>query len=654
MPDNKKKLYDALVQKGLDLGDYGLYVQKIQNPENRKKLYGAALEAGLDVGDFPVFENSLAAPPFVTAPTDRTSVNKFPAPPQSRGLGDIAGSIGRTMSFMGNPSRFGEYAGRDPRNAARDIGTTAEMTLPLLSLLPGGQAIGLPARMAVEGALQGTGTLLRESMESSVAPPGQQTLLGEQFGRAGMSAGLGAAATGAGGLVARGLQKTAAPFAGRFDPQAAAVAKKYGVDMPASALSGSEAVPILESLVKKGVFGSKIQERIQAAGVKINQIGDNLVSSFGKSTSPVEVGNAVGDGLKKFETVFRETKNALYEAAKVNKGEIIVNPKETLPLLNELIDNLGGMAGKKPAILGELKQLRSALDPNFAMREEFAAKGFKENTIEQIMKQNQQATAVDGRAVLAKLRDLSTKVNFKNPNPIIQGYEAELRKVAATLSDDLDNAIATQRPDLADALDKARKYYGENVEKLNSAWGKKINQFVKAGKASAIAPSILNRTTPVEWVPKIFETVGEDAAQSLQATTMERLIQSARGNAGFLTEGGLNKQIRQYGEDKLLAIFGPDKLEKLKDVAKLSESLGRSQGVASGSQTAFIGRIIAEISSLGNPARLAKMIGGDWLYSKFISGARGQQWLGPGFRLPTATTPALSTGLRAATLPNPQ
>lgn len=654
MPDNKKKLYDALVQKGLDLGDYGVYSQKIQNPENRKKLYGAALEAGLDVGDFSVFENSLAAPPFVTTPTDRTSVNKFPEPPSSRGLGDIAGSIGKTMSFIGNPSRFGEYAARDPRNAARDIGTTVEMALPFLSLLPGGQAIGLPARMALEGALQGTGTLMRESMESAVAPPGQQTSLGQQLGRAGVSAGVGAAATGAGGLIAKGLQKTAAPFAGRFDPRAAAVAEKYGVDMPASALSGSEVVPIMESLVKKGVFGSKIQERIQAAGVKINQIGDELVSSFGKSTSPVEVGNAVGGGLKRFEEVFRQTKETLYEAARVNKGDIVVNPKATLPLLNELIETLGGMAGKKPAVLGELKQLRSALDPNFAMRQEFAAKGFKENTIEQIMKQNQQATVVDGRAVLTKLRDLNTKVNFKNPNPIIRGYEAEIRRVAATLSEDLDNAIATQRPDLADALGAARKYYGENVEKLNSAWGQKINQFVKAGKASAIAPSILNRTTPVEWVPKIFETVGEDAAQSLRAATMERLVQSARGKAGFLTEDGLNRQIRQHGEDKLLAIFGQEKLVKLKDVAALAEALGRSQGVASGSQTAYIGRMMAELANIGNPIKLLKMVTTDAFYSRFISGAGGQQWLGRGFQLPAAMAPAVSTGLRATTLPNPQ
>ena len=59
MDDNKKKLYDALVAKGLDLGDYNLYQQKIQDPTNREKLRQAAISNGFDVGDAKTFDSAL-------------------------------------------------------------------------------------------------------------------------------------------------------------------------------------------------------------------------------------------------------------------------------------------------------------------------------------------------------------------------------------------------------------------------------------------------------------------------------------------------------------------------------------------------------------------------------------------------------------------
>ena len=70
MADNAKKLYDALTAKGVPLGDYNLYSQKIQDPTNRKKLFDVATSSGVPVGDFQTFESKLGSQSATQQPSD--------------------------------------------------------------------------------------------------------------------------------------------------------------------------------------------------------------------------------------------------------------------------------------------------------------------------------------------------------------------------------------------------------------------------------------------------------------------------------------------------------------------------------------------------------------------------------------------------------
>lgn len=543
---------------------------------------------------------------------------------------------------------FGGFSyGAPPMQQAKSVKTVLEIGLPLLTtpfLGPGTSAITKLASIPLAGALQGTGTMVGQSLEGLAE--GRPKLMPEEIrssilgGAAGQGLGLGVAAA---------IPKSLAPFAKSYQPEIGNLAKQYGMELPASALTKSRAVPIIESIAGKGLFSGRISDIVDRAGMRLNQLADETVASFGRPTSGVEVGNALERGMTGFENTFRQTKDALYQRAKDIGANVNVVPEKALSTLGGVITDLNNIVGKKPPILRQLAALRAGLRGEGEIASKLAAKGAPPGLIQKVVAQQKTNLTLD--QATSTLRDLNTKVNFKNPNPIVQGYEGQVRKIAASLSEDIDNSIASQSPELSKALADANGYYKQGIEKLNSEWGKKINSFIQQGKTSEIAPAILNRSTPVEAIPKIFDTVGPGGTESLRAATMERIIESSKNADGMLTPTGISRQVRAYGSDKLTAIFGSDMTQRLNDISQLSLALGRGQKTAAGSQTAFINRMIIEgISTFLSPLKAIKLIIGDAALSRFISGP-GQKLLTSGLKFPSAVAPAVTTGVRIGAQP---
>lgn len=560
-----------------------------------------------------------------SAPADVTSVtNQVKSQPTS--FTDLLASAGRPLLAGMNPAYAAKYFS-NPQQATSDIGTLAEVGLPFL-------AAPLPPflRTVAGGALQGTGTLVKEALNSAVGNRlyGQPAVpLKEQFKHAGISAGIGAAAQGVGELAGKALS----PFAKQVDVPTQQLASQYGLELPASAISNAKAVPIIESIAGKGLFGQRLTDMVETAGTKLNQIADNSIARFGKSTNPVDVGNAIESGFKNYESVFRKTKDALYEQATLQPG-VTVNPQETVKALKSVISDLENVVGQKPTVLRYLKSLEGGLDPTSGAVAKLRASGYNDATIQKILPKIQEtsSTGIDATKLYATLKDLNKKINFNNPNPIVQGYEGRLRSIGKAMSDDLDNAIAQSSPDLAQKIDAANSYYKSGLEKLNSSFGKKINQFIEQGKTSELPDVLLNQRTPVEWIPKIYESVGPEAKKSLQASTLETIIKKARGSGDFLQPQGIARQIRSFGTDRLNAIFPEETVSTLSDLSGLSRSLGKAQKVSEGSQTAFIWRLATELVNVGvAPLRALKLLASDATVSKLISSPTGQKWLTTGF-----------------------
>lgn len=408
-----------------------------------------------------------------------------------------------------------------------------------------------------------------------------------------------------------------APFASKIDQDVVGAANRQGVELPASALSKSKVVPLLEQTAGKSFFGGKIAEKVEQTGTRLNQIADDVIKATGESPDLSVVGKKISDGLSSYETEFRKVKNTLYDEAILPKTE---------PSLS--------MDGPKrvPAIVVDTKKSLGVID-EMIKEEKLALKGTGQKISPTLMDLQGKRSALSQKNLTAK--ELQTKLKKWNEDVIfgdktLTGDPAKLKRMNAIIDEDMSAAIREQRPDLADALDRADAFFKEGIEKLNSSYGLKIKQF--ADQPDKILPAILNKSTSVEDIPRIYEVIGKDNIKAVQANFLEDMFKKARGNSENFTPNGLTNQINSIGETKLKAILSPEQFNAVKDLETLSKALGKGAKIAEGSQSAFLVKTMTQLSTaFVNPLLAAKFFLGDVLFGKFISSPVGQKFLTEGF-----------------------
>jgi len=443
---------------------------------------------------------------------------------------------------------------------------------------------------------------------------------GEEFGRGEVARGLGhtvglLAPFAAGPLLKLGgkiVNKVAAPFAGSVDAGVAGAAARQGVDLPASALTTSKAVPLVEQAAGKGWFGSKVVQRVDQATARLGTLADETTKSASAMDSS-EAGKAVSDGLDRFKNNWIQEKNKLYDAARLPENGITVDAQATRDFLDKVItdkkaaNNILGGAKGLPEDMTFFQQLRAKL-----------------------------AKPQQARDILAAKRELDSRIaNFNDP--ITTGNKATLRRVSATLGDELDGAISQTNPDLAQKLSEANAFYKEGLGKINSAFGNSINRLARAGQYDKIAQAVVNSRMSTEDIPRIMEVAGQQGGDGIRSVVLADMFSKARNAEGNLMPASLGKQIQRFGPDRLQAILKPDQYAKLQDIATISGSLQKGAKIAEGSQTAFTLRTMGQVARfMVNPYEAMKLVAGDVATSSFIGSKYGQRWLTSGYRLPAA------------------
>ncbi len=403
-----------------------------------------------------------------------------------------------------------------------------------------------------------------------------------------------------------------APFAGKVDKAVVDAAKATGVDLPVSATTTSRFIPQAEGFAAKGLFGQGIVDRIEKARVDLSKYADSVISKSGQSSNLASAGQAIADGVKTYRKSFFDIKEKLYDAATLPDGvtgQIIkVSPTSARDFVNTILQDKERAA----SLLGKSTDIEY----------------FK------TLSDNLNIPVVDGRFVKSALRELNNKISNIS-DPIATGNKATLRKVAALLSDDLDNAVIAQRPDLAKSIQAANSFYKDGITRLNSEYGKKIFDLADKGQYSEILPSIVGSGTAVEDIPKIYQIIGKQNVPGVQAAFLDDFFKGARNTNGDFTPTGVTRQINRLGgDDKLIAILTPEQFKAVKNIDTVAKSFGNLDKITQGSQTAFLTRIAGEAALLGaNPIAGLKVIIGDAAASKFIASPTGQAMLGEGITL---------------------
>lgn len=427
---------------------------------------------------------------------------------------------------------------------------------------------------------------------------------------------LAAAARGAGSAIKAVTKgKAVAPFAKGVDAKTIQAAKEAGINLPASATTTSRVVPLIEATVAKGLFGNDLVDKIREAGAGLSAYADDVIKKAGGTSDLSSAGLEIFKGADAYRNNFIKIKSALYEKAAPKTGIIKVDPKESYNFVNKILKE----KRQASSVLGKTEDL--SYFQNIASKLEPRSKGgkFIERT-------------VDGAVLRSAIKELNNKIN--NANDVIStGNKGTLKKLVTLLSQDLDNAISTQRPEMANALKEANAFYIDGISKLNSSYGEKIFELAKSKQFDKIVPAIINNSTSVDDIPRIFEIIGAENVNNLRSSFLDEFFKKARSGENF-TPMGISRQIKSMGDNKLKALLSTEQYDSVKNIDKIAQGLGRTDKIVSGSQTAFIGRMVGELSTLFvNPLKGLSLIGGDAMLSKFISSPQGKKFLLEGYSL---------------------
>jgi hypothetical protein len=400
-----------------------------------------------------------------------------------------------------------------------------------------------------------------------------------------------------------GETKKLATFASKVDPAVLETAKRLEIDLPASAISKSKVVNLLETIGGRGFFGTRIADKVENAYTKLNDIADTLVKETNNAPDLTSAGKAVAEGFETYRKSFEEAKDAVYEV--FNKDEI----KEIKAVVSNTDTALKEILAQKTSVIGGGENAKFFKDKMDILVNPKTAK----------------------KLTFENLKQTRTEVGrrLKSRDPIVTGDQSLYEKLYAALSDDMDATLLARKPELLPQLQLANGIYNKGLETINSSFGKKITSLID--QPDKIVPSILNKSTSSEEIKRIYDIIGEENVPAVQANLLETIIQKAKGADGNFTKTGLGRELRKYSPEQLEAMFTPEQIKVLNDVDTLSQSLGKSKSIAEGSQTAFLGRIIGEIAVFAiSPIKALSLILGDMAFSKFVTSKIGQKILTEG------------------------
>ena len=400
--------------------------------------------------------------------------------------------------------------------------------------------------------------------------------------------------------------KRIAPFVKDFDIETARLAGKYGVDLPATAMSKSEVVRIAETAVVTGPFGSNIKNQLISAGNKISELSEDITKTTRQIPDLIDAGEAIARSADEFRDTWIISKNYLYDQV---KGSPDINVSKTSKFVDSII-----------------KQKKLSIAPVSDLRYfEKLQDGLK------------------GRTTLNMVRSTLTEINSKIKNwndPISTGNNATLKRIAATLVDDLDNSVKLVDPKLMGVLDAANTYYKGGLEVMNSSWFKKIVK--NADNPEKIYKAII-KPNSVTDVSRIMELVRPNAADNIRALFMDDIIKSFKTPSGTLKVQGLQQFIGKWGLDTVEAILTPQQLSSLKviektisEIDKLGGAVKLGQQIAKGKNLPLIIRLAGNVAAFSaNPWNVLKVLIGEYAFSKFISSSVGQKLLTEGISIPS-------------------
>lgn len=560
------------------------------------------------------------------------SIQGEPEASQQGLLSKIGGAAMKTAEYVASPLNtasglitkgIGAATGIDVSAApdVQNLQKNAEMARTSLPLTVGlaTAPLSLPASALATGVAGFVGRGLEET-SSAITGKDQQSVLGRvgESVKEGVATGLTDLALGKAVKMAGSAgKKLLSPLAGRFNDEIAVLASKKGIDLPLSSLTDSNVVKQAESITQKGIFGGKLETVVDTANKKLSDIANSFVTKFGGSQDMTIAGKSVLEGADTFRDAWRGAKNAAYTKASAllkagDSGGFMPDTSNTVATIDEILSGKQAASG----IIGES-----------------ATSDTTTGILQTIRKNLTSGDTKSLQSFTSALDELNKMTKFGN-TLISTGDQGILKKVIATMDQDVTNGLRSIAPEAAKALDEADTIYKNGIELLDSSFGKNIAKL--SDNPTKIIDQLITPNS-VDDVPRIFNLIGqgENGAKRIadvQSAFASKLLNKSAGQDGILGRT-LNNQINTYGESTVRAVLGDDGLQAIREIQKLASAINEGQKVAAGSQTAFLGKTQAFLTALftGNLPIAAGIAGGDKVLSGLFQTEWFRTWLTKGF-----------------------
>jgi len=541
--------------------------------------------------------------------------------------------------------RFETSKGFDIADLPGDIADVVGPALPIFGAIGGGIIAAPGIVTAPLGAGAGAGILEtgRQAIGQTIGVEkrfgGEQE--GFEFGEIGKEALFGATAEFGGKVATKAVGKALSPFKQQFNAQIARIADKFGIKLPISALSESEVVRQGEAFAAKGFTGGRVQKIITQANDDIVKVSDDVIGKIGGTEDLGLAGKAIIEGAESYKKSWTGTKRKLYEEAdKIvagraeTLGKEFINVDKTKVALDEILSTKAGareLLGEFVDV-GRLEVLRKNLDKKLSIK-----------------------------VLSDTLDEINKMVPFGN-TLVSTGDTAALKKVAATLSRDLDSHIKLVQPEIGKALGAADEFYGSGIQLLESEVGRNVARL--SDSPELIVDTLLKpgKTSQARRLVELIGSTkgGEQRVKNVQAAFLRKLVDKAKTD-GRVSGSKFSNSINKFGS-VIDDLFDEKTAEGIREVAQLAKAVDRGQGAARGSQTAFLAKTAAFFTAIGsgNPEIAVGIAAQDVIFSRIFSTEFGRRLLTEGFEahasrgIQTTGRGALQTGVRIPTFPQSQ
>jgi hypothetical protein len=477
----------------------------------------------------------------------------------------------------------------------------------------------------------------------------------EDVGKAGARQ---AAYAATGGVIGKGVGKLLSPFAKRVTKEAKIAIKTLDQYMP-------KAKGIISPLLKKKVpailpaeatenrvldMFQNIAEYSLVGGKRIadykkltretalNQMMDDLVTSFGKKADPDLLGDAIRLTVQKRLKASRLVTEPLYNSAE----EMAKNVK--IPL-----DNVKRFAEPLLERAREIRRVQS--------------KAAGDNLLTTISKLDDEISFPAAKELRSRLLSVINEFSVINKKAPAIG---KARKIISLIDDSIENTLGRENPEALGIWRQANQLYKEGSKKLDSQFVRRMLKLADpefGGEPEKILKSIFKRGG-ISNIRRMKTALGGRRApiwKQMKAWYVQDIIQGATKNEAIQGSKMLESLYGRTGMGKkaLREIFDLHELNALESVAKTLKVVQERQAEGTGRMLIQLTQGGAALTVLGlagertgGQAAAGAILFGPAVLSRMFVNPMAAKWLSTGLKLPKHSGYAISLSLRLSRLAN--